>query len=97
MSAMLSGGIDVKVKHLLMVVLRETPVMAEIPFTEHSHVPDAVLSLANNRSLGHESITCEHIRMSVCVCAYIYLCVHSTDFFPKKKKTHSERKERQAR
>lgn len=96
MSAMLSGGIDGKVKHLLTVVLRETPVMAEIPFTEHSHVPDAVLSLANNRSLGHESITCEHICMNVCVRAYIYLCVHSTDFFPKKK-THSERKGRQAR
>lgn len=67
--------------------------MAEIPSTEHSHVPDAVLSLANNHSLGHESITCEHIRMSVCVCAYIYLCVHSTDFFSKKKKLIQKGKE----
>lgn len=74
MSAMLSSGIDVKVTHLLTGVLRETPVMAEIPSTEHSHVPDALLSLANNRSLEHESITCEHIRMSVCVCIHISVC-----------------------
>lgn len=79
-----SGGIDVKVKHLLLVVLRKTLVMdlADTPFTEHSHVPDVVLSLANNHSLGHEYITCEHMCVHMCICVFTLLIL----FLKRKKK-----------
>lgn len=73
-----------KVKHLLMVVLRKTLVMdlADTPFTEHSHMPDVVLSLANNHSLGHEYITCEHMCVHMCICVFTLLII----FLKRKKK-----------
>lgn len=76
-----------------MVVLGKTPVMdlAKIPFTEHSHMPDVVLSLANNHSLGHEYITCKHMRMSVCI--HTCICVFTLLIFFFKKKLMQKGKE----
>lgn len=46
--------------------------------------------LANNRSLGHEYITCEHMCVHMCICVFTLLIL-----FLKRKKNNSCRKERE--